>query len=410
MKKLALVLAFLATPAFAQHEHHSTTQPGALGPQPMSREASGTAWQPDAAPMSGWHSRQGFWTFMAHGYLDVIWDDQGGPRGDEALFVPGMVALMGHGPFGPGTAGLKLMLSPDPLMGRDGYPLLFQTGETADGQTELVDRQHPHDFFMELAGSYSLRVGDEGSVFVYGGLPGEPALGPPAFMHRASGITIPEAPLTHHWLDSTHITFGVATLGATWGEWKVETSAFNGREPDQNRWNIELRGVDSYSGRVSWNAGTAWSMQLSHGYLGGPEQLHPDEGVHRSTASLSHTLAQGHEAHWSTTFAVGVNRHGEDSVPGYVLESTRQFSGPLALFARGEYIRSDHLIESGPLAGEEFGVAKLTGGFAYRVADVGPLRFSAGALASVYRYAESLETEYGERPVSGMVFVRTALR
>jgi hypothetical protein len=408
---LVVALLVVAPAALAQtgHEHHHGDEPmlGALGAYPMTREASGTAWQPEAAPMTGLHSRQGFWNFMSHGYLDVVYSDQGGPRGDEKVFVPGMFMLMGSGPFGPGTLGLKMMLSPDPLMGKAGYPLLFQTGETADGETPLVDRQHPHDFFMELATSYSLRVGD-GSVFVYGGLPGEPALGPAAFMHRASGVEIPEAPLTHHWLDSTHITFGVATLGATYGAWKVEASGFNGREPDENRWNIETRSFDSASGRVTFNPTEEWSAQASFGYLASPEQLEPDESVHRTTASLSHTH-RFHGALWSSTLAVGVNRSEGESQPGYLYEATRVREA-LTLFGRAEYLRNSHLIETGPLAGEEFGVAKLTLGGSYAVGAVGPLGFAVGALGSVYRFDEALEPEYGSEPVSAIVFVRTSIR
>jgi hypothetical protein len=409
MKIATAVAVLLAAPAaLAQHEHHAAPMPGALGPYAMTREASGTSWQPEAVPMSGAHETFGFFHLMTHGWLDVIYDDQGGPRGDEQVFAPGMFMVMAGGPFGPGHGGLKLMLSPDPLMGRAGYPLLFQTGETADGVEHLVDRQHPHDFFMELAGSYSLRLGEAGSVFVYGGLPGEPALGPSAFMHRASGMELPEAPLTHHWIDSTHITFGVATLGATFGGWKLEASGFNGREPDQDRWNIETRSFDSASGRVTFNPSENWSMQASHGYLAEPEQLEPGEPVHRTTASVSHTLVEGRD-HWSTTLAVGVNRHHQHNQPGYLLEST-QTCGKVTYFQRAEYVRNSELIDSGPLAGEEFGVAKLTLGGSYAVYEAGPLRFAAGVLGSVYRYGEALEPEYGSNPVSAMVFLRTSIR
>src|SRR5438477_81863 len=138
---------------------------------------------------------------------------------------------MAQRPLGAGTVGLRTMLSLEPLtIGKHGYPLLLQTGETANGRTPLVDRQHPHDLFMELAGSYSIASGNR-SLFLYGALPGEPALGPPAFMHRFSGINIPVAPITHHWLDSTHITYGVLTAGAVGDRVKVEASAFRGREP-----------------------------------------------------------------------------------------------------------------------------------------------------------------------------------
>src|SRR5258706_2418263 len=192
--QIALALLLSAPAALAE-------MPGALGPYPMTREASGPSWQPDSAPMNGLHEMNGGWMFMAHGYLDLVYDNQGGPRGGERIFLPGMFMLMGSGDSGPGTLGFRVMLSPDPLMGPSGYPLLFQTGETADGVTPLVDRQHPHDLFMEMAGSYSVAFGESGSVFLYGGLSREPALRPSAFMHRASGLPIPEAPLTHHWLD-----------------------------------------------------------------------------------------------------------------------------------------------------------------------------------------------------------------
>src|SRR5206468_8154265 len=157
-----------------------------------------------------------------HGTGEVAYDNQGGPRGDEKLFSSNMLMGMAQRSLGPGTLGLRAMLSLEPgTIGKEGYPLLLQTGETANGRTPLVDRQHPHDLFMELAGSYSVASGNR-SLFIYGGFPGEPALGPPAFMHRYSGANIPVAPITHHWLDSTHITFGVLTAGAVVDRVKVE--------------------------------------------------------------------------------------------------------------------------------------------------------------------------------------------
>ena len=159
-------------------------------------------------------------------------------------FVSGMVMGMARRDLGRGTLQLRAMLSPDPLMGRRGYPLLLAAGETADGMTPLVDRQHPHDLFMELSASYSLRLSDRASVFVYAGLPGEPAFGPPAFMHRLSIMDSPEAPISHHWLDSTHISFGVVTAGLVLDRVKLEASRFNGREPDQHRWDIETGPLD----------------------------------------------------------------------------------------------------------------------------------------------------------------------
>ena len=148
---------------------------------------------------------------MAHGNVDLIGDWQGGPRGDDKVFVAGMLMGMAKREFANGNAlQFRAMISPDPLMGKKGYPLLLASGETADGVEHLVDRQHPHDFFMELSASYSVKLADKASAFIYAGLPGEPAFGPPAFMHRQSISTSPEAPITHHWLelDPHHVRRG----------------------------------------------------------------------------------------------------------------------------------------------------------------------------------------------------------
>jgi hypothetical protein len=206
---------------------------GFLGPYAATREGSGTSWLPDATPHEGLHGKAGDWMTMIHGQVNLVYDHQGGPRGGTKTFVPGMLMGMAQKETADGAIGLRAMISPDPFMGASGYPLLFATGESANGRDHLVDRQHPHDLFMELAATYRKDLSANSSVFVYGGLPGEPALGPPAFMHRTSGMDIPEAPITHHWLDSTHITFGVVTAGLIIDNWKLEGSAFRGREPDQ---------------------------------------------------------------------------------------------------------------------------------------------------------------------------------
>ncbi|HZI89400.1 MAG TPA: hypothetical protein VFD83_03000, partial [Candidatus Polarisedimenticolia bacterium] len=225
--------------------------PGLYGPYPSTREASGTAWQPDLARHEGLHLMRGSWMLMLHGMADLVHDHQGGPRGDEKLFSDNMAMLMAQRAAGPGTLGLRAMLSAEPLtIGKEGYPLLLQSGETADGRTHLIDRQHPHDLFMELAGSYSLSSGTR-SLFLYAGLPGEPALGPPAFMHRFSGKAFPDAPIAHHWLDSSHISFGLITTGVSQPHWKAELSVFNGREPDESRADLDLGPLDSISGRLT---------------------------------------------------------------------------------------------------------------------------------------------------------------
>ncbi len=226
-KYLFLLFSLVANFSFAQpsmthldhhsktkHKNHTMQMHGMYGLYPMTREASGTSWEPDSSPMLGiMKMTQNDWMLMLHAYINFIYDDQGGPRGDEKTFSESMLMLMAQKDLSVGTFGLRSMLSLDPAMGKSGYPLLFQTGETADGKTPLIDRQHPHDFFMELAPTYSLPLSAHSSLFIYGGLPGEPALGPPVFMNRFSAMDNPEAPLSHHWLDATHISYGVITLG-----------------------------------------------------------------------------------------------------------------------------------------------------------------------------------------------------
>src|SRR3954470_3075897 len=240
-------------PMPAPDQHRSMATTGALGVYTMSREASGTAWQPDVSVHGGIHIMAGDWTLMGHALLDAVYDRQSGSRGGEQGFVSGMVMAMARRDLGRGTLQLRAMLSPEPLIGARGYPLLLASGETADGLAPLVDRQHPHDLFMELSASYSLRLSGQASAFLYAGLPGEPAFGPPAFMHRLSIMDSPEAPISHHWLDSTHITFGVVTAGLVVGGMKIEASRFHGREPDQHRWDIETGALDSTAVRLSLN-------------------------------------------------------------------------------------------------------------------------------------------------------------
>lgn len=385
----------------------------AFGAYAMTRDASGTSWQPEATPMEGLMSMRGAWETMLHGFVYGIHDRQSGPRGDTKTFAESMVMMMGHREMGGGKVGLRAMLSLDPAMGRGGYPLLFQTGETADGRRALVDRQHPHDAFMELSASYSLPLGERSSVFAYAGLPGEPALGPPTFMHRFSGVRIPEAPITHHWLDSTHITFGVVTLGAVEGGWKIEGSWFNGREPDERRWNIETRKFDSWSSRLTYNPSAAWSVQASYGDLKSPELLEPETRVRRTTASVSHhgNVLGGQ---WQSTLAWGRNeKRGPDGgsrLPGWLLESTVAIKDRHTFFGRFERVKNDELFdETSALHGRAFAISKLSFGYVHDFAKTGPAKWGVGALASTYRKPAELDPHYGSRPHSLMLFVQARL-
>lgn len=402
------------TPA-AEHDQMSAMEmsgpmamPAMYGSYTMSREASGTAWQPDTTPDLAIEFSWSDWMLMVHGYIDAVADQQGGPRGRAMLFSESMLMVMAQRRLGAGTLGVHTMFSLDPLMGPSGYPLLFASGETANGSTPLIDRQHPHDLFMELATSYSVPLGTTGSVFGYAGLPGEPALGPPAFMHRFSGSDIPEAPITHHWLDSTHITEGVVTAGLVIGSVKLEASSFNGREPDQFRYNIETRSFDSKAARLSFNPSAEWSLQISQGFLKSPEQLEPDISVERRTASAVYqTKLAGYD--WGTTIAWGEDRRSTGSyTPALLLESTVKLERYSA-FARLEHLSDDELFLSGsPFANQPFKVSKLSVGGIDDFYQTHHVLFGVGALVSRYQHDALLDSVYGN-PTSEMVFVRAKL-
>lgn len=385
---------------------------GMYGNYPMNREASGTSWQPDTTPLTGthWMSQNG-WMNMVDGYANFIYDHQGGARGGDNAFSTSMFMFMTQKDMGIGTLGFHSMFSLDPLMGKSGYPLLFQTGETANGQIPLIDRQHPHDAIMELAAIYSIPVNDQSSMFIYAGLPGEPALGPPTFMHRWSGMDIPEAPITHHWLDSTHITYGVVTLGYIWHNFKIEGSAFNGREPDQYRWNIENPKLNSESIRLSYNPTDNWSFQVSYGYLKSPEQLEPNVNTGRTTASVIYNKPFGTDNNWQTTLAWGQNSHHPGhTLNGYLLESTVNFYHTHTFFGRLERVQEDELFEAPSiLAGQVFTVNKLSVGYLHDFPQYHHVQPGIGVLASTYEIPSSLQVVYGSHPISYMLFVRMQL-
>ena len=322
--------------------------------------------------------------------------------------------LMGNRPLGPGTLGLRAMVSLDPTMGKSGYPLLFQTGETADGQEHLVDRQHPHDFFMELSTSYSVPLGSEGSAFAYFGLPGEPALGPSAFMHRFSGMRNPEAPL-----DTPLARLHAHHLRASrrWARARVRSSSrarwFNGREPDQFRWNIETRKFDSWSTRLSFNPTPELSMQVSYGDLKSPEQLAPDTRVKRATASISYQRGSD-AAEWGTTLAYGRNRKSgldaDTSEPGWLLESTYVLRDAHTFFGRAEQVKNSELFEHGdPLHGQAFRIRKFSLGYIHDFARTGPVKWGIGGLVGLLDAPSELDPLYGSSPRSYMVFLQGRL-
>ena len=390
----------------AEHEAHGESMRGALGPYPMSREASGTSWQPDSSHHGGVHATAGEWTFMGHALINAVYSWQEGPRGDEMGFVSGMVMGSARRDFADGsTLQLRAMLSPEPLMGRRGYPLHLAAGETADGVNTLIDRQHPHDLFMELSASYSWRLGDRSSFFLYAGLPGEPAFGPPAFMHRMSIMDSPEAPITHHWLDSTHISFGVLTAGFVHGPVKIEGSRFNGREPDHRRYDIETGPLDSTAVRLSWNPTRHLSLQGSWAHLVSPEQLEPDENSTRWSASAIYTRPI-RNGWWSASFAWGRRSaaHGEQ-LDAFLLEAAAA-RGPWTVFGRAERIETNELVQAGGHHGPTFTVAKASLGLIRDFRLAPNVRLGVGGLYALNFVPPQLEALYEGDPSGAMAFIR----
>jgi hypothetical protein len=389
-------------------EHAHMVLSAALGPYPMTREASGTAWQPDSSVHEGVHVAVGEWTVMSHALLNAVYDRQEGPRGDDKAFVSGMLMSAATRVLpSDDIVRLRAMLSPEPLMGASGYPLLLATGETANGKDPLIDRQHPHDLFTELSGSFSHPLGAGQSVYLYAGLPGEPAFGPPAFMHRLSILDDPAAPITHHWLDSTHISNGVVTLGYVHDDFKLEVSRFYGREPDQYRYRIEPGPLDSIAARFSWNPTQTLSLQISWAHQISPEQLDPHEDETRASGSAIYTAPLGEDRYWSTTVAYGY-RHGTDSphLWAYLLESTVKPTGSWTIFARFEREANNELIDLGGQPGPIYNVGEASLG-AIRDLRISPhIKVGLGALYAFNSVPPSLTPLYGHGPAGMMVFVR----
>src|SRR5437868_4507065 len=268
---------------------------------PMGAMGSGTSWQPPSAPMHMHYKVAGDWLLMFHYNLIVGMNRQGGPRGVTKLESANWFMPMAYHKLGKGTLQLRGMFSAEPFtFPPGGSPLLFQTGETYKRQP-LIDRQHPHDLFMELSAQYTLPLGERGTWFTYFGYPGEPALGPVAFMHRMSAAENPSATLSHHLQDSTHISFGVLTTGFTYRWFKVEASIFNGREPDENRYDFDAHKWNSRSARVSFAPNKNWTAQVSYGFLRSPENQDPNVDVRRATASMQYNKPFN-RGNWAAAF------------------------------------------------------------------------------------------------------------
>ncbi|WP_294099442.1 hypothetical protein [Sphingomonas sp.] len=392
-------------PAPQEHSMHGM----AMAKEPAANAApgSGTALLPAAeGAMHGLHLAAGDWMVMAHGSLNFVYTDQGGPRGGDMALVQSMAMLSASRRFGDVGVEFRAMGSLEPAMGRRGYPNLFATGETAYGQP-LVDRQHPHDLFMELSARIDLPVAAGVSAFLYGGPVAEPALGPSAFMHRRSARYLALSPIAHHWFDSTHITYGVVTAGVKGRTLQLEASAFKGREPDEARWGIDAPKLDSWSLRATYTPSPNWAVQFSHGRLESPEAGHAGADERRTTASV-HYARGGLSA--MLAFAA------KDRVPGntltaFVGEANWDIGRHHSLFGRVENVANDELFpdHADPLHDRRFRVTRFEGGYAYRIQLSDKAQLALGGSLAAYAKPSALNAAYGRAPLSGTLFARLSL-
>jgi hypothetical protein len=379
----------------------------------MNRIGSGTTWIPDAAPLPTAEFMKGSWHLMLHGFVWAQYDKQGGPRGDEQFGSTNWGMFMASRDFAGGRFQARTMLSLDPwTVTAKGYPLLLQSGETYKG-APIVDRQHPHDFFKELALMYERPITSSVGVLLYGGPSAEPALGPVAFMHRSSAMDNPFAPLSHHWQDATHISFGVVTAGVFTHRLKLEGSVFNGREPDEARWNLDPIRLDSYSGRVTFNPTMNWSMAAGYGWLKSPEILKPTESVHRLTASVLHGAKLGTDGQVATSLIWGANAHDGEISHSLLAETDAVLDRSNTILGRAEMVQkgADDLAIFSPISSvapeDRFNVVAVSAGYIREVIRVRRATIGLGAMGTVNLIPSSLESDYGSRtPVGGTVFLR----
>ena len=374
---------------------------------PDARDASGTSWQPDTSTMYGVHDMLGEWMTMTHYNVFLNFDKQLGPRGGHQVDSENWAMLMATRTWADtDQLSFRGMFTIEPwTVTKRGYPMLFQTGESYNGEP-LVDRQHPHDFFMELAARYRHELSKASAVSIYLAPSGEPALGPPAFMHRQSAMDDPAVPITHHWMDSTHIAFGVATLGISRGDFQLEGSWFNGREPNQNRWDIEHPHLDSYSGRLSWNPAGEWSAQVSFGFLASPEELHPEEDEHRTTFSLmnTHPLSDGRVL--ATTIAWGQNRTDGRPSNAFLVESDWQATRNYTFFGRVEYVQKTGEELNLPPAATDFDITQASVGLTRELVQGRKVQVGLGTEVTYSFAPDSLQGLYGRHPMAYWVFLR----
>jgi hypothetical protein len=378
------------------------------------RAISGTDAEPNSTPVEMLMTTRNKWTFMFHGEAFLTDIQQSGPRGGDKFFSTNWFMPMAQRKIGNGNLTLRAMLSLEPAtVSQRRYPELFQQGETAFGRP-IVDGQHPHDFFMELAAIYDYKVGENTLLSFYAAPMGDPAMGPPAYPHRSSASENPLAPLGHHLQDSTHIADDVITFGITHRSVRVEASGFHGREPDENRWDLDSGKIDSWSTRVTVNPSQNWSLQYSIGQLHSPEALAPSEDVRRMTASVMYNRPFTN-GNWASLILWGRNQSLTDNNVGnaFLLESTLRFLKRNNMWTRIENTdrTNELLLGANPLPPnftERYftTVQAYTAGYDRDIGHIPHLSTAIGGQLTWYGVPDVLKPAYGSHPVGVALFIR----
>lgn len=414
-------LAQESASAFAGGQHqHTTEQEHQHGVSPeapegdeannMAREGSGTSWLPDVTPMYAIHGRRGTWRLMLHENAFLQYLHESGDRGDDQVGSINWLMGMAQRPVGKGRVTLRGMFSAEPGTIRGcGYPDLLASGEQCHGE-KIHDRQHPHDLMMEIVGEYDAPLARSVRWQVYGGPVGEPALGPVAYPHRVSALPNPLAPIAHHWIDSTHITYGVVTGGVYGTQWKAEASVFNGREPDEQRTDFDFGALDSVSGRVWFLPTPKWAFQVSAGKLTEAEASEaggPGIDVTRVSASATYHEMRGDSGIWATTVAWGRNAESGHGSNALLVETNLTLHDRDSWFGRFEAVSKtahDLVLDE---SDEAFTVAKLQGGYTRYLDAWKGFRPGIGAAISAGFVPEDAKPAYGSRVNAGFAVFLT---
>ncbi len=375
---------------------------------------AGSSAEPNSTPTPMLMTKKGPWMLMFHANVFITDVQQSRARGDDKLFSTNWFMAMAQRKAGPGVFTVRAMLSLEPATVTDRrYPLLFQQGETAFG-VPIADGQHPHDFIMELAALYDLKLGENTLLSLYFAPMGDPAMGPTGYPHRASAAENPVGPLGHHQQDSTHIADDVVTAGLTHGIARIEASGFHGREPDEFRWDIDQAKIDSWSTRLTIQPRQNWSGQYSYARIKSPEAIFPNENQERMTASIMYNrpLRNGN---WANTILWGRTRSLQDNTVfnSYLLESTMRFHTRNYAWTRIENAdRSNELIiGENPLPPnfreEPIGrVQAYTFGYDHDFDLIPDVASAIGLQFTTYGVADALKPIYGLHPIGVAFFVR----